>query len=418
MLKIVSNLLLVILAAVPSAAGWEMSEFMILTGWPDLNVPEMAPALAKADFNTVMGTLDKLEVCRKHDLKLLIMHAVPETASSLTNDSSVWGYDILDEPEPDKFPELAEQVKAFRRADPNHPVYINLMARSGDYLSSFIDTVKPEVLSYDFYQWWYGPYNEWWDGDRGYFARLEQHRDAAMSAGIPLMCWVEVTANPNDERYKSGKTDVPCPEDNEQKIRQSVFTSLAYGVKGIEWFVNRMMFKAGTSELNECGMDVAAINAELKRLGPILVRLTSVNVYHTPPVPRGTREAPPQHWVQAEGKDLVMGMFKDNMNNDFIITTNRNHTHEQKVALRFLRQIEKVEIFDRQTGKWVSIIVKELGDLRETPYDKGKLESFLGFPPRDKERLMKLRNLNGYLPPYRGVEFMLAPGDGELLRIK
>ena len=417
-MKIIISVLLITLVAIPSAADWELSEFMILVGWPDLNNPAMFQALAQANFNTVMGSLDRLDLCRKNHLKLLVMDANPSTASKLSEDPTIWGYDILDEPEPDKFPVLAEQVKIYHKADPNHPAYINLMARSGDYLNSFIGTVHPEILSYDFYQWWYGPYNEWWDGSRGYFARLEQHRDAALSAGIPLFCWVEVTANPNDERYKSGKIDVPCPTDNAQKIRQSVYTSLAYGVKGIEWFVCRMMFKVGSTELNQCGRDVAVINAELKRLGPILIKLHSVNVYHTPPVPRSTKEAPPQHWVQAECEDLVLGMFEDDSKNEFIIVTNRNHQYKRKVVLRFQRPIEAVEKFDKQTGKWIKLQLHKRGDLRDDPYNLERLEAFIGFPPRDEERLIQLRNLNGYLPPYKVVEFIIAPGDGELLKVQ
>ncbi len=214
MLKIFTGLLLGLLLAVPAAAQWEMSEFMIFMGWPYLGhvgwpdwpkdelSPEQSEALAKAmaqaDFNSTMWPVDKLELCRKYGLKLMVEGASPEMASRLSGDPTVWGYYITDEPwGTDKFPAFADTIKAFHQADPNHPAYINLLSRAGDYLSSFINTVQPEILSYDLYQWWYGHYYQWYYGCESHFLKLEQHRDAALAAGIPLIFWIEVTAEPS-----------------------------------------------------------------------------------------------------------------------------------------------------------------------------------------------------------------------------
>lgn len=407
-----------VFGAVRVRAEWQPDEFLIMVGWPDLSTPGMLPALRDAGVNTVMGPADRLDDCRRNGLKLLVMKADPEIASAVRGHPALWGYDILDEPESDRFAELAEAARAIRAADPEHPPYINLMARSGDYIDEFIRTVDPSLLSYDFYQWWYGPYNEWWDGCRGHFARLEQHRDAALGAGIPLMFWVEVTANPDDSRYRHGKEDVPVPPDNMVKLRQSVYTGLAYGVKGVQWFVGRMMFRAGSAELNEAGEDVKALNAELGTLGPVLVGLTSTAVYHTPPLPRGTREAPPQAWAQAVSGDVVCGLLRDDDGGSFVLAANRSVTGPTTAKIRFLRDVRSVERFDRETGGWSPVPMGESGELRADPYDREAMERFMGFTPRDRERMVRLRRLNGYLPPYPAVTLTLAPGDGELLRVR
>jgi len=404
-----------LLAVVSLSAAWEMPEFLISTwGGPEVEDDNAkAEALAKAGLNTVMWDVNKLDVCRKYGLKAMVDGATPETATDLTDDPAVWGYHIADEPDTGQLADLAVQVKAFRTADPNHPAYINLFARAGDHITNFIDIIKPDFLSYDFYQWWYGDYQKWWEGYTGYFARLEQHRDAALSAGIPLICWVEVTSNKHDDRYKN----VVLPSDSNPKVRQSVYTSLAYGVKGIQWFHGRLLFEKGSTELNESGRHVASINEELKRLGPILTQLHSVNVFHTQPLPRSTREAFPQHWVVPETDDLVMGMFQDDRKNDFIMVVNRNTGHGAKAVLRFQRKIKSVEMFNKRNGRWEPLQIDVLED-RDDAFDTSSLEAFLGVPTRAHDRLVHLRNINSYLPPYQVVHFMIEPGDGDLLRVK
>ncbi|MFC1608532.1 hypothetical protein ACFL47_11240, partial [Candidatus Latescibacterota bacterium] len=348
-----------------------------------------------------------------HGLKAIVNNATPEDASRLRDNPHIWGYHLTDEPDSDQFPGLAKQVAVFKEADPNHPAYINLFARAGEHITNYIDEVKPELLSYDYYQWWYGDYQKWWEGSTGYFARLEQHREAALSAGIPLILWVEVTANKHDDRY----SNVPLPSDSNPKIRQSLYTSLAYGVKGIQWFHGKLLYTKGTSELNECGEHVASLNRELHRLGPVLMELRSVNVFHTQPLPKMTREAPPQHWVVPEGDNLVMGMLRNNSKQDYIMLVNRTPEHGQMATLVFQRKIERVERFDRGTGAWVDLPLSIRED-RPDAYNRESIEAFLGVPTRDHDRLLHLRNINSYLPPYQIVEIMLRSGDGELLKIK
>ena len=406
--------LTVLLAFVTVLHAWELPEFMISTwGGPEVEDDHAkAEGLAAAGLNTAMWDVGKLDVLRQHGLKALVDGATVDIASQLRCDPVVWGYHLVDEPETDTFPEIALQVAAFRKADPTHPAYINLFARAGDHITSFIDIVQPDFLSYDFYQWWYGDYQKWWEGESGYFSRLEQHRDAALSAGIPLICWVEVTSNKHDDRYGN----VPLPSDSNPKVRQSVYTSLAYGVKGIQWFHGNLLFVKGSTELNECGKHVAAVNKELKRLGPVLMSLKSVNVFHTPPLPRGTREAPLQHWVLAEGEGLVTGLFCDDNKQDYIMVVNRSPVHGQKASLLFQRRIVGVEKFDRETGSWQKLTLSVRND-RKDAYDRKSIEAFLGVPARSHERLVHLRTINSYIPPFQVVEFMLRPGDGELLRI-
>ena len=385
MLKIFSCALLVLLTAIPAAAEWEMTEFMILAGWPwkeGVEDESRAEALAEIGFNTLMGDKDKLDLCRKYDLKLIVENVTPKEASKLSKDPVIWGYWSIDEPYPaDEFPGLAEQLKAFHKTDPDHPVYINMLSIIGDFLYDYIDIVQPEILSYDYYQWWWGSKGHLWKNHAGHFALLEEFREAAESANIPLICWIEVNANPANEM---GGFDPSPPSNNEQKLRQSVFTSLAYGVKGIEWFTSSLMFERGTAKFNQCGRDVAKINIELNHLGPILVKLRSIDVFHTPPLPRDTREAPLDHWAQIVGEEgtrgLVMGVFKDDSEYDYLLIANRDYRNEQQVTLFFEEPVESLEILNKKTGEWL----KYGGDMLDN----------------------------------KGIIFNIDAGDGELIKAK
>jgi hypothetical protein len=359
-----------------------MPEFMI-SYWGGPKDDASAQAVVDAGFNTVMCRSDTLDLCRRHGLKALLFDVKPERASTLREDKAVWGYCLQDEPSSERFPALAESAAAFRRADPNHPAYVNLGWQVCP--RTFVDVVRPQVLSYDEY-WW------WWKGD--YFSMMEEYRGVAQSAGIPLICWVEANAGPDSE---VGPAKIHL-NDNLAKLRHSVYCPLAYGAQGIQWFVDRLIFNG--NQLTPAGKDVAVINAELKCLGPILLGLHSLDVYHvaTPDVPKNTRLLPHHYWVQTATNDTILGTFKDAANRDFLMVVNRKVDKAQPVVLRFGRPVTAVEKFDKQKGKWTSLAI-----VKAEQFDKQD----------DWAKLFALRR-RGHL----AVEFTLSAGDGELLRVR
>ena len=253
---------------------------------------------------------------------------------------------------------MKEQQTALNNADPTHPAYINLLSGGGDYLAKFMETVKPNILSYDFYQWWWGR--------EGHFTNLEQYRAAALSADIPLFCWVEINANKEMER---GHGDPPT--DNAVKLRQSVYTNLAYGVKGIEWFTTPYVFEHGTSNVTSAGREVAAINKELKKIGPILVKLKSTEVFHTKPVPAGTKQLPDDYWLQTETENIVLGFFKhkDKTRTDYLMIANKDIKDKCSVVLKFIHPVLKVRKFNKLKGKWKTLSINKTVDARTVSLD-------------------------------------------------
>lgn len=356
---------------------WKMDRFIIMPwGGPSLDPAvegndALPQVIKKAHFNTVLCDPGELELCRQWAFKALLKGVSAEKAAELKDDRTVWGYLLKDEPKNYReYPGLARRMQQFREADPNHVGYINLGGSLKGTHPLYLEIVKPDLLSYDYYQWSWGP--------ASHFARLEEYRQGALDHGIPLMVWVHGNAGPPEIRKHDYYYHAP---DNQARMRHSVFTSLAYGAKGIQWFHGKHLF-AG-DHLRPNGWDVAVINAELQKLGPVLVSLRSTEVYHTPPLPPATREIPKTFWVQIAGGEFVLGLMKHpaQPDADYLVLANRDHTRGEEAALKFARLGITVEKMDKNSGEWGSQTVTEVDGLSR-------------------------------------VAFPVAAGDGELLRVR
>jgi hypothetical protein len=416
MLRIFSGLLLALALTMAASAQWKMNEFMIFAGGGGRQVTEARiKALADAGFNVIGGEKDKLDLCQKYGLKLMAFNVKPEDVPAMSKHPALWGYHIIDEPL-HNFTALSELHQAFRKLDPGHPDYSNLISLGGEYLSSYMDTIKPRILSYDYYEYWWGM--------EGHFTKLELYRQAAMKAGIPWVLYFEVNSHPKSQWTEGGHESVYRP-DNRERLRRGVFTALAYGLKGVEWWNGAAMFKPNTTELNECGNDVVAINADLKALGPILMKLHSVDVFQTEPLPRDTRAVPEDHWVQVFNygyPGLVLGTFKDDDGVDYAMVSNTNYEGKQLVAMEIRRKfpVKTVERFDRQKRTWAPMRITDI--LSETGRNRiAQAYDFYMYSQRTGGDNITYQDINErWMEAHPGnqlVEFELAPGDGELFRI-
>jgi len=353
--RLAGHLLVVsLLSSSPAFANWQMREFLILFsfGFPAEQVAGRlteisARGVAAAHYNTVMCAPRELELVAKAGLRCLVIgwsqgapdyvgEAVsPAVARTLASNPAVWGYYVADEPDNKNwkrgsvFQQLAERVKAYRAADPNHVAWINMSAAQGSFLDEYMEVVKPDLLSYDEYRWWWGRDGDW-------FRALESHRDAALKARIPLLVWMESNTN-----EKSFNAHLPPPDDNATKIRWSVFTSLAYGAKGVQWFLG------STNE------DVANLNAELSALGPTLVRLESQHVFHTSAVPREGQRLPESSWYFTDAEDLLIGEFASPGEPDasYLLIANKSIDHDVDAVFELRRrEVSKVEEINKQSA--------------------------------------------------------------------
>ena len=151
--------------------------------------------------------------------------------------AAVWGYYLTDEPNTHAFENLGKTVAWLREKDPTRLSFINLFptyangiqlgARTyEEYVEQFIDMVKPEMLSYDHYH-----FRTSTDGD-GYFNNLGIIRKWASRYNIPFNNIIQAIGTDADN--PEGVTNWRYPTHGEH--RWLVYSSLAYGAKGIVWF--------------------------------------------------------------------------------------------------------------------------------------------------------------------------------------
>jgi hypothetical protein len=333
-------LMVSLLLSAPTFARWQMPEFLILFtyGFPAEQVAGRltelsARRIAAAHYNTVMCATPELALVEKAGLRCLLIgwsqgapdwigeSVSPTIARALASNPAVWGYYVMDEPDNKNsirgatFQQLAEKVKDYRAADPIHPAWINMTAATGSFLTDYMAVVRPDFLSFDLYRWW-AEESDWWRG-------LEAHRDAALAADVPMILWVESNAS-----EKRANAHLPPPEDNATKIRWSVYTSLAYGSKGVQWFNGSF------------DQDVVNLNAELCVLGPTLISLESKQVYHTSGVPREGRSVPASSWYHTEAQDLVIGEFVKSSEPDarYLLIVNKSIDRENDAVFDIRRR--------------------------------------------------------------------------------
>ena len=154
-----------------------------------------------------------LEVCRKAGLKVRLgnidFNTLLKAAPKLKDDPTVFGYFVSDRRTKSAFPGFAKIARDFEAADPNHPTLFINRAEYNQF-PEFVDVVKPMVLDYYHYHWWQGNHPE------RYYLYLRMFRDLSVKHGIPQMRCL-------------GSNNPP------EKIRQSMYVSLAYGVQAFHF---------------------------------------------------------------------------------------------------------------------------------------------------------------------------------------
>jgi len=243
---------------------------------------------------------DELDVYYRHGMRALAaienMNMSDPDQVKLLDAKLIWsdhpatyGYWITDEPSPDKFENIGKVVAYLRKHDPTKPSVVNLLpvlgVPDGDAITpyratlmKFIDTVHPDVLSYDFY-----PFMAKGDGVY-YFLNLMLMREAAMKAGIPFINITQAIAHENlGYRWPT-----------EHEMRWLSYTTLAYGGQGLCWYIyndrldvpelSGFFADAPDSKIPKPNYwSVSRTNRDFKAIATELQPLKSIEAYHAGP---------------------------------------------------------------------------------------------------------------------------------------
>ncbi len=319
--------------------------------------------IANANFTFIIGIFgapnlqaitNQIALCDKHGLKTIVsMAGLPP--DKLPDGPSCWGYFLADEPGPSAFPSLAKTVEALRKDRPGKLAYINLLPDYApawalgttsyvSHLERFISEVHPDVLSMDYYPM----FKPDADGRAGYCGNLAAMREKSLAAGIPF--WNFFNTMPFGDHS----------DPTEAQLRWQIFTSLAYGAKGVMYFCYwtppGAEFPKGGAIIRRDGSrtrhydEARRLNARLKNLGPTLMKLTSTGVYHiTPDDPSGAITNTPIHSL-THG-DYLIGSFRHADGRRAVLLVNYHFAYSQWPTVEFVAEPGAVLEVDPETGK-------------------------------------------------------------------
>lgn len=337
------------------------------------NLRERYREIAEANFTLVIGShgMDiskQFELCREFGLKAI----VDASGLALPAHDACWGYSLRDEPGAAQFPELAHRAEEARALQPGKFGYINLFpnyasaAQLGapsyeEYVEKFVRDVKPEVLSMDHYPLM----RPGADGRLAYLENLATLRKHSQRAGIPF--WNFFYCMPFNDRL----------DPTEAQIRWQIFASIAYGAKGVLYFCFWTPGKgaAGSGEFPKGGAILTAeglktrhyeearrINAEVKNLGPTLMKLTSLRVLRikNDSDTRVALAGLPLRRIDRVGGDpageFVVGVFSHADGRRAVLILNHDYSYTAWPTLEFAVPSESILEVDKNTGQPAPVI--------------------------------------------------------------
>ena len=382
-------------AAWGAAATPEDTNFFPIMAWNWApNDPAVLQKMREAGL-TIAGFVapGTLDACRAAGLKAIVSDArcsgydwanVDETKAasnvlSLVTEvgrhPALYGYYLRDEPPAAYFSGLAKVAGLLREHSPGKWPYINLFpdyatpdqlgtTNYTEYLDRFSAICHPTIISYD-------NYSLMDDGSvrDNYWSNLEAVRATCRKHGLEFWNIVLAVAHFN---YR---------ELNDADFRFEVYTTLAYGARGLSYFT---YFAPQTGNYRGAAIDqfghetptwhsMQYANYQVQKLAPTLLKLASDDVYHIGRIPSGCKGPPTNSLVTGvAGDNAVVGEFTHRDGSRYVMVVNKDVSKSRPCSVQF----------------------------RKSP-----------------RRLQKVSAYTGALLPFEGEDIWLAPGAGVLLKL-
>lgn len=375
--------------AAPEPKSWEVG-MPITTYWGWLGPPitdDVAKQMAEGGFNLIWCKEGELDVARQHGLRVVLndsllrpqamddpaeLEKLDNLVARVKNHPSLYAYYVGDEPSAFSFPAMGKLVAHLRSLDPLHLIYINLLPTYAgndllgvrgetipayrEYLRQFINTVKPDLISYDHYHFMTSG-----DGDQ-FFLNLELIREAALDAGVPFMNIIQAC-----------RWDKSMRVPNADELRWLNYTSLAYGAQGLSYFVyyrqgfyeafrenpGQMMRPDGTTTPQYAAVKI--LNQQFVAIASQLQPLHSLGAYHVGKMYVGTHALPVQApfrlnlAVDGNSPGMLLGYFGKPGNTGKSVQP----THAFVVNLDYRNEVTttiigpgQLEVFDAMHRVW------------------------------------------------------------------
>lgn len=252
--------------------------------------------IADAHFTIVLGGFGarepeeirrQVKLCAKNGLRAIVP-SDEAVMDEFADEPAVWGYSLVDEPEAGAFPALGERVAELRRRQPGKLAFINLLPNYAspeqlgtetydEHVRRAVEQMDVDVLCMDHYP----TFKPGGDTRESYCRNLAVLRKHALQAGVPY--WNFFNIMPYG----------PMTDPTAGQVRWQVYTSLAYGARGVLYFC---YYTPKGGEFPKGGAIIGRddrptrhygqarrLNRRIKNLGPTLMELTSTDVLRIEP---------------------------------------------------------------------------------------------------------------------------------------
>ncbi len=338
----------------------------------DANMERHYTDIAAADFTLVIGGFGartpemiqrQIALCERHGLKALVGTAgLP--ADKLPRGPSVWGYVIRDEPNVKEFPALRNSVDAIRNTRPGMLSFINLFPDYAseqqlgtktydEHVKRFVEEVDPDVLCMDYYP----RMKRDADGREGYCRNLEVMRKYSLQRHIPF--WNFFNTMP------FGPHDDPT----EAQLRWQIYTSIAYGSKGVVYFCYWTPGGGPGGEFPKGGAIITVegrktrhyeqakrINRVVKNLGPTMMKLTSTGTRRIEPHDDPAKKLAGMPIAGLTKGDYLIGLFRHADGRRAVLLTNYSFAYTAWPTIAFEVPIDQVREVSGETGREIPVV--------------------------------------------------------------
>ncbi len=270
---------------------------------------------------------------------------------------ALFGYYLRDEPHAALFPGLAKVSDLIREMSPGKWPYINLFpdyatpeqlgtSNYTEYLERFVSVCHPTIMSYD-------NYSLMDDGTvRDYYwTNLESMRSVSLEHKLDFWNIILAVAHFN---YR---------ELNDADFRFQVYTTLAYGGRGISYFTyfappvgnyrNAAIDQFGNETPTWHSMQYA--NLQVLQLAQTVLQLTSDDVYHIGKLPPGCHGPTTNSLVTAvSGDNAVVGEFTHRDGSRYVMIVNKDVKKSRVCEPKFRKAPAKVMRVSPYSGGLIS----------------------------------------------------------------
>ena len=316
---------------------------------------------------TVVENRKTLDICRKVGIPIFVsdgrinpgMTAKPgwqkimaETIADCRPHPALYGLYGWDEPASDFFAQLGAISGEFRKQAPEYLLHLNIFPNYAEpvqlgtptyreHVEKYVSIVKPQILCFD-------NYSVMANGTirPNYFENLAMIRECAVKNG--LTAWIFILS--------TKCLDLANP--SEGQMRWQAYTSLAYGMKGILYFVYWPYAPLGKSAIVDMKGKptrlypiIKRLNGDIRGIGPTLLSLTSTGTYHTGQIPHGATRLPLDAPLQLpDDKSLVAGFFEGPGKTQYVLIANADPNRAVDFSVAVHPEVKRFLTFNPKDG--------------------------------------------------------------------